>query len=119
MHYGYNEEVWKSARREAKKILAGYAKDGVPVSYSDLAGQIRSAKFDPASNAFAELLGDVSTREFNKGRGLLTVLVVHKGGDLKPGKGFFDLARSLGLSGDDEKIWIEQFNFVTECWKKR
>lgn len=48
---------------------------------------------------------------------MLSVLVVHKGGDMKPGKGFFELANHLGLSGDDDAIWIEQFKKVCEAWK--
>lgn len=116
--YGYAEDDWKNARRETKRILAQCAKDGHPISYSELASQIKSARFDPASQAFAALLGDLSTREYRKGRGMLSVLVVHKGGDLKPGKGFFELAKSLGVVGDEEEVWVDQFNFVTSFWKK-
>lgn len=116
--YGYSDESWVAARKEAKKILAQCARAGQPISYSSLADSMKQVRFDPASQAFTALLGDISTREFERGRGMLTVLVVHKGGDLKPGKGFFDLASTLGVTGDEEKVWIEQFQFVTEFWKK-
>ena len=35
------------------------------------------------------MLGDISSAEDDAGRGLLTVVVVHKSGDMKPGPGFF------------------------------
>lgn len=118
MPYTYSDDVWERSRDEARIILARYARRGQTISYSELADEIQAARFDPASGAFAALLGDVSTQEFGEGRGMLTVLVVHKGGDMKPGKGFFDLAYSLGLTGDEESIWIEQFRFVTDAWRK-
>ena len=45
----------------------------------------------------AAMLDEVSTEEFDGGRGMLSVVVVHKYGDMEPGPGFFKLAESLGL----------------------
>lgn len=115
--YGYSGDQWKAARKEATKILRRCAKEDGPISYSSLAGQITAAHFEAHSTAFWALLGDISTREFEKGRGMLSVLVVHKSGDQMPGKDFFKLARRLGVSGDDEEIWIGQFNYVQDYWQ--
>lgn len=42
------------------------------------------------------MLGEVSVEEEAADRGLLSVLVVHKVGDMQPGPGFFELANELG-----------------------
>ena len=35
------------------------------------------------------MLGEISSAEDAAGRGMLTVVVVHKAGDMQPGPGFF------------------------------
>ncbi len=44
---------------------------------------------------------------------MLTVLVVHKHGDMEPGRGFYELAHSLGRDTSDlQKCWIEELHRV-------
>ena len=44
-------------------------------------------------------------------------MVVHKTGDLKPGPGFFRLARSRGRHiVDEERFWIEELRNVYDAW---
>ena len=38
------------------------------------------------------------------GRGMLSVIVVHKVGDMQPGPGFFQLAKKLGRDTSDKTI---------------
>jgi hypothetical protein len=65
-----------------------------------------------------QLLAEVSTEEHESGRGLLSVIVVHKYGDKEPGSGFYDLADQLGFDvTDPEAFWISEFTKVTEYWK--
>jgi hypothetical protein len=48
---------------------------------------------------------------------MLTAVVVHKAGDYKPGLGFFDLARGLGLDVvDTDRLWIEQLTKTHDYW---
>jgi hypothetical protein len=69
-------------------------------------------------SAFHTLLGQISVEEHEAGRGMLSVLVVHKSGDFRPGTGFFDLARLLGhKSRDRDKVWSEDFKKVKAAWK--
>jgi hypothetical protein len=50
---------------------------------------------------------------------MLTALVVHKHGDMKPGPGFFELARELGHKTTDiDKFWIDEVNNVFAVWQK-
>jgi len=63
------------------------------------------------------LLEQVSREEFAAGRGLLSVIVVHKYGDQEPGNGFYSLARDLGFNVADRfSVWISEFNRVTNYW---
>jgi len=39
------------------------------------------------------MLGEISQEEDAAGRGMLSVIVVHKVGDMQPGPGFFQLAK--------------------------
>ena len=43
------------------------------------------------------------------GRGMLSVIVVHKVGDVQPGPWFFELAKQLGRDTSDIlKCWVEE-----------
>jgi len=56
--------------------------------------------------AFASLLREISTYEHRQGRPLLSAVVVLRGRRM-PGKGFFDLARALGVhTGDDDAAFL-------------
>lgn len=69
------------------------------------------------------MLGEVSTEQDGLGKGMLSVLVVHKTGDMEPGEGFFKLAVDLGKNFTDrQQFWIEELNRVYGAWatpKKR
>ena len=73
------------------------------IFYSELVAEIGSCDLEPQSPQLAHMLGEVSTAEHNAGRGMLTVVVVHKSSDQMPGPGFFELARSLGHDTADKQ----------------
>ncbi len=57
------------------------------------------------------MLYEVSIEELEQHprAGIISALVVHKYGDMEPGSGFFDLAKSLGRDTSDRtKCWIEE-----------
>ena len=69
---------------------------------------------DPRLNA---LLGEVAKEEERRGRGLLSVLVVHQQGDMQPGKGFYELAKWFGRKiPDPTRYWVREFNWVFDYW---
>ena len=110
--HGFPEEVWTRAKEEARSILVSYAQRKTPLSYSELCDKMTIINFDPHDSRLAHFLGQISTREHEEGRPLLTALVVHKH-DFSPGKGFFKLAQSLGFSVyDEESFWTEQIDAV-------
>ena len=87
------------------------------MSYSDLVEQITSCDLDPHGPRLAQMLFEISTEEDEEGRGLLTVVVVHKTGDRKPGPGFFRLAAIRGRdASDSDRCWIEELKRVHDVW---
>ena len=79
--------------------------------------RFRSLDLDPQSDQLAHMLGEISTAEHEAGRGMLTVVVVHKHGDQMPGPGFFRLAGSLGHGTKDrEAFWIGELEKVYAAW---
>jgi hypothetical protein len=119
--FGFSEADWEAAKAEVKEILSRRARrpDSQTISYSDLVAQLHSVTLEPHDFRLDHLLGEVASEEAAAGRGMLSVLVVHKHGDLQPGDGFFNLARQLKRSGSDLDIWIAEFRKVIESWSKR
>lgn len=118
-HHGFPPEAWKAAKAEAKAILKDVARQKSLIPYSRLAAMISSVQMEAHDRRFFHFLGEVSSEEDEKGRGLLTVLVVHKTGDMKPGPGFFELAEGRDRDVSDlEKCWVDELNAVYAVWSK-
>ncbi len=115
--YGYPLDRWEQAKDEMRQILIRRAKAGEPIAYSELVAQIGALSMEPDSYALAAMLGEISTDEDDAGRGMLSVLVVHKDGDMRPGSGFFELATELRHdTSNREKFWIDEFKRVCAYW---
>jgi hypothetical protein len=100
-----------------RSILVGRAKLRGMIPYSELVEQIRTIKLAPESYALASMLGEISTEEDKQGRGMLTVIVVHKHGDMHPGPGLFELAKRLGRDTSDIlKCWVDELRQVHAYW---
>ena len=117
--HGYPQEAWEAARTEARDAMVAVAARRRLIAYSDLVAEIRSLDLEPQEDRLAHLLGEISTVEHEAGRGMLTVVVVHKHGDQMPGPGFFQLARSLGHDTKDrEAFWIGELEKVYAAWSR-
>ena len=115
--YGYEARDWKKAKAESITILAEIAKAKGRIAYSDLAPKIQAIEFEHDDPRFWHLLGEVSVEEMNKGRGMLSAIVVHKRGEMRPGPGFYRLAEWLGKKvGEVDRFWLEEFNRVHDVW---
>jgi len=115
--YGFPLAAWNSAKKEMRNILTKRAKLRGMIPYSELVGMVKTIKLEPDSYALAAMLGEISSEEDRAGRGMLSVIVVHKYGDMQPGLGFFDLAEELGRDTSDIlKCWIEELNKVHAYW---
>lgn len=118
--YGYSETDWERAKTEARAVLvevAGTA-DGF-ISYSELVARVRAISFEPRDPRLWYLLREISSAENAAGRGMLTAVVTHARGDMMPGEGFFDLAKTLGYDPRDElAFWLEQVAIVRRHWSR-
>ena len=89
------------------------------VAYSELADHIHAIDIKAYDPRMFHLLGEISSEEDQAGRGMLTAIVVHKSGDMQPGKGFFELASSLGKNTSDELgCWVSEFKRVHNYWAR-
>lgn len=115
--YNYAIDDWNAAKEEMRQALIERARVRGMIPYSDLANQMTEIALEPNSFAFAAMLGEISSEEDAAGRGMLTVIVVHKVGDMQPGPGFFELAKERGR--DTSNIltcWIEELKKVHRVW---
>jgi hypothetical protein len=66
-------------------------------------------------------LGEISEYEVKAGHHMLSAVVVHKNknGFNDPGKGFYNLAKSLNVySGDDNQVfWEKEVKWLHEYWR--
>lgn len=118
--YGFPIDLWNAAKGEMRGILTERAKVRGMIPYSELVSKLTKVRLEPESYALAAMLGEISSEEDAEGRGMLTVIVVHKYGDMQPGPGFFELARALGRDiSDIEKCWLEELRKVHGFWSNR
>ncbi|MBC8492749.1 MAG: hypothetical protein H8D43_03105 [Chloroflexi bacterium] len=118
--YGYSIADWNEAKEEMRQILIERARVRGMIPYSELVSQIRTIRMKPESYALAAMLGEISSAEYAAGRGMLTVIVVHKSGDMQPGPGFFELAKELGRDTSDIlKCWVGELKKVHAYWSSR
>lgn len=95
------------------------AKRRAMITYSELVAQITTIDLQAHDTRLDHLLGEVSSEEHAAGRGLLTVVVVHKTGDMEPGPGFYELAKHLGIKvADKQKFWIGELHKVHAAWSE-
>ena len=115
--YGYESHEWEAAKTEMRTALVERAKVRGMIPYSELVEKITAIELEPNSFALAAMLGEVSTEEAAADRGMLSVLVVHKVGDMQPGPGFFGLAGELGRDTSDIlKCWVDELKKVHRVW---
>jgi len=118
--YGFSDEAWEKAKKEACTVLAEVARRKDTITYSDLVAQIRAIRLEAHDYAVREFLGEISTEEHDRGRGMLSAVVVYKTGDQMPGPGFFELARELGHRvNDNTAFWIQELNRVYAAWSAK
>ena len=118
--YGYPVSTWNQAKQEATDAMVKRAKLRGMFPYSELVGEIKSIKFHAHASIFHHMLGEISVEEDAEGRGMLSVIVVHKHGDMQPGPGFFELAQSLGHKTNDVlAFWVSELHKVHGYWSNK
>ena len=123
LKYGIPVDTWDEAKEEARREMTRVARCEDQIPYSDLAKHICRTTglcLEPHDPRFHEMLGEISKAEDAAGRGMLSVVVVHKDDDGLPGTGFFKLASRLGRPWTSKvDFWIEESKRVYAAWSRR
>lgn len=117
--FGISAQDWSGAKEQARSAMIERAKLRGMIPYSDLVTKISTVKFEAHDVRLFHLLGQISVEEDEAGRGMLSVVVVHKHGDMQPGPGFFVLGQHLGHDTKDLLgFWVEQLKKVHATWSR-
>ena len=118
--HGFSHEQWSAAKLEIAELLSARAKLRGMIPYSELVATLKSVRLEPRDQRLFQLLGEVSSEEDAAGRGMLSVIVVHKSGDMQPGPGFFELAKKLGRNTSDILMcWVKELKKVHAHWSAK
>jgi hypothetical protein len=118
--HGYPVVKWEAAKAEAVSAMSERAKVRGMIPYSELASKITAISFDAHDKVFHDLLGEASVEEDEAGRGLISVVVVHKIRNMQPGPGFLKLAKERGRNTNDiVHCWVEELHKVHAFWSNQ
>jgi len=117
-HTDRRASLTPKARRIRNELLRIAARRGL-TTYTDIAPTV-GWSMPGHRNVLAWALGEISTWEHERGRPLLTAIVVHQD-DGQPGSGFFELARTLGRlhAGDELAFFCREVARVHGKWSAR
>lgn len=120
INHGFPPRLWEAAKAEARAVMYETARNQSTIPYSELVARIKSVHLSPHDVRLGHFLGEIAREDDDKGKGLTSVVVVHKSGDMQPGPGFFEMAESQGRSFDDEtECWIAELKKVHRYWSPR
>lgn len=94
------------------------ARSRTTIHYGDIAPMLNLDMEDPQDRIrIGEILGEISKGEHADGRPLVSVVVTHKE-DERPGPGFFNLGKELGLVGvmDAELFFVTELKKAHDYW---
>ena len=118
--FGLKESEWLESMYQGIVALIDIAKlGGDGISYTDFTKRITAFQFQPHSQMLDQLLYDISSHEVAANRPMLSVLVRHKEGDLRPGSGFYVAGIRLKRkkpSEDNETFRIRELKAVRSFW---
>jgi len=114
---GFKKQEWDTYKAEAREIMIETARGRAMIPYSDLANQMTTISLEAFDLRLWEIIGDVARDEANAGRGILSVVVVHKSGDMEPGNGFFELAKYYKRNlSNRQKCFLDELHKVHDQW---
>ena len=117
MIQGFPDDDWIAAQQGAVDLMVKAARRRGMITYSDLFAHLSRISMQPHDPRVHPFLEEIAVAEDAEGRGMLTVVVVHKTGDMEPGKGFYELAKRLGRNATDlQKCWIAELHKVHAYW---
>lgn len=116
-NHGFDQAAWDAAKTQARDVMIRRARVRGMIPYSDLVKDVTAIRMEPHDPRLFRFLGEIASEEDEAGRGMLTVVVVHKTGDMQPGPGFFELADHLGRDTSDIlRCWVDELKRVHKVW---
>lgn len=116
-NHGFDLAAWDAAKVQARDVMIQRARVRGMIPYSDLVREVTAIRMEPHDPRLFHFLGEIASEEDEAGRGMLTVVVVHKTGDMQPGPGFFELADHLGRDTSDIlRCWVDELKRVHKVW---
>ncbi|MCK4273762.1 MAG: hypothetical protein KAW90_02635 [Dehalococcoidales bacterium] len=101
-----NEIIYEKLKEVAReRTLTNYTEIGLLVD------------LEPHNSVLWGMLDDINHYERRKGRHMLSAVVISQT-ENKPGSGFFECARNLGVfrGGNELLFWINELNRVWDDW---
>jgi hypothetical protein len=119
--------TWKALRREMRILLRTRARERGRYTYAELAADAdrRGHPYlDPHGEEMADMLRQLDLLELQQGLPMISAIVVQEHGESRPGRGFANLARDLGLDvADDETsvlaFWLSEMGECHRAWAYR
>jgi hypothetical protein len=116
-YFDISDTEWQRGKEEMRGILQAVATRRGMIAYSELSNQMTTMRIEAFGLPMSEMLGEIGTEENAQKRGILTVIVVHKSGDMEPGVGFYELAEQLGRKTSNRiELWIAEMHKVHDYW---
>ena len=116
-YFEYSYSEWERGKTEMTAILQAVAARRGMIAYSELSALMTTIRIEAFGLPMSEMLGEIAEAEDEAGRGLLTVIVVHKTGDQEPGDGFYEMAEKRGRNVSDRMVlWVSEFKKVHDYW---
>jgi hypothetical protein len=112
-----NEGIYEELKQVARAQTVAYYGQIAPLADLDMDRADHRAEL-------GRILGEISRHEHSLGRPMLSAVVVHAPGgedSLQPGKGFFELARELGVQppdDDDDTFYQNELRRVHAAWRQ-
>lgn len=116
--HGVTQASWKAAKTEARRILVECAKGRSFITAAQLASRIATTNEKFSDTRLTALLDEISAEEEQQGRGLLSVLVVHKSNDAQFGLDIYEPVQPFERPTPDLiSFWVHEFNRVFDYWQ--
>lgn len=116
--HGVTRSSWRAAKTEARRILIERAKCRSFITASQLTLRIAITKVKLSDTCLHALLNEISAEEEQQGRGLLSVLVVHKPNQMQLGEALYEPVQQFERPMPDLiSFWVHEFNRVFDYWQ--
>jgi hypothetical protein len=115
--HGFAQSDWDAAKDETRHMMIECARSRRMIPYSDPFGGLPASVFRRTTRGCRTFLERLRPKKMSEAGPPLTVVAVHKSGNVQPGPGFFELAQSRGRNTSNiVECWVGEFKKVFAYW---